>query len=169
MRANFTIKYSGATPKVIRKEMTAILTTSYGDTGKKWHEEYRGKHFTREGAEEYGYAKRKGENLPRGTAAFARSYVGKKLKSRGHTLPLVYSGQSELLSRILDVRANGTGSRVIIHARALRFKNPKSRVNMAKDMTAMSPMEHAALVQHFTATMDTEFSKRKEQTTKSTK
>ena len=129
------VKYTGAVPGVARRKLPAWKKAAYLAAGIDWHRHALPKHFTRAGAKAYGYAPRAGEpgNTRRG--GFKRSYTGRKLAKMGHTRPLVYSGMSEQLTRMRDVRATSKSARVIIHAPGFNRRHPKSRADMRAEVT----------------------------------
>ena len=91
----FKIVYTGAIPPAMRKrDFNRVVKHMFGLMARKWHREYRLKHFTHAGAQEYGYTPRSGEQSGIGTKAFFQSYTGAKKKRLGYTPPLVWSGKS---------------------------------------------------------------------------
>ncbi|MGB0714271.1 MAG: hypothetical protein ACPGXK_00220 [Phycisphaerae bacterium] len=132
----FRVTQTGPMPREVRKQLPLIKKKAFMAAGRFWHRYFRPKHFTAKGAREYGYAPRKGE---RGSGrAFKGSYTARKLKRFGHTRPLVYTGESAQLARIMDVRGTSRGSRTVIHARGLNRRNPNSTINMRDEMTRIS-------------------------------
>lgn len=138
---------TGPTPKLLRKQLNTIHRETAIDLGSHWHAHYRAKHFTHAGATEYGYQPRAGE---RGSGrAFRGSYTARKLKLHNHTRPLVWSGRSEALAAIRDIRATAVKgsatSRVVIHARALNWRRSEKSPDMRREMTTISKSEAAEL------------------------
>lgn len=140
------VRKEGPTAGLTRTELNSATRATYRSMGEHWHSEFRPKHFTHQGAREYGYTPRQGAEA--GVRRFARSYQGRKLKKYGHTLPLVKTGLSQKLAQIRDVRATSKGSRVVIHARTFNRSNPHSRINMREEVTAVSKPEEERLGQH---------------------
>ena len=139
-----TMKWSGPTPRIAKRRMNHIIKAANRDMGIFWWRMMRAKHFTHAGAREYGYTPRKGE---RGSGrAFRGSYTAQKLRAFGHTKPLVFTGTSEKLAGIRDVRATFKKTRVVIHARALNFRSAGSQVDMRAEMTAISVKDASRLV-----------------------
>ena len=145
-----TIKYQGAAPGNIgQREYNEFVRMMFRAMGVEWHDSYRAKHFTRAGASEYGYAPREGErgNVP--PEGFRRSYTGQKLRTEGHTRPLVLSGESEQQTRRKDIRATATKRRakvrVHLHAPKLNFRNPHSKTHPVIEMTTISRQEKTPL------------------------
>jgi hypothetical protein len=136
MIETIVIRERGATPRKLRKAHNAAAKEAWPDAGEHWFGEIRPKHFTPEGAREYGYHKRKGEN--QSGARFDRSYTGRKLKKFGHTNPLEYSGESKRRTEQGRVSATSRGARVVMNAPALNFKHPKSRIVMRAELAAIS-------------------------------
>lgn len=138
------VHYKGAHPLKRAVWNSQVIKPTLEVAGVYWHSKLRAKHFTAEGAQEYGYTKRKGELIPRGSKRFRRSYTGRKLAMKGHTRPLVFSGEGEALSRIQDVRATAKRVRVIL-PRKFNFRHPKSQVDMRAELTAISQADEKQL------------------------
>lgn len=143
----FKVRYGGAIPGITLKgrELNDMKREAWIETGNYWHANFRKKHFTHAGATLYGYAPRK------------KSYQTQKLRRKGHTIPLVYSGESRALTRIRDVRATATNTRskcrVVIHAPGLNRRHPNSEIDMRAEMTAVSGTEGQVLIRLFDNTM----------------
>jgi len=138
------IRYEGAVPgpNLSPGALSNILKKAWYEPGKNLHENFRPKHFTQEGAREYGYAPRRGEESGTSGKAFWRSYTGRKLKKFGHTLPLVYSGDLRDRTRIARIDSKADGVRVVLpQANKANFHNPKSNVNMREELTRISADE----------------------------
>ena len=136
-------------PRDVRRAMPGLLRSAYVSALTLWHTEFRPIHFTKRAASRYRYTPRAGQRAPRGSKAYQRSYTARKQREKGHTLPLVYTGQSRRLAQLRDIRATSKGGRVKIHARGLRRRHPKSRINMAKEMTRLIPTEKRAMIEAF--------------------
>lgn len=137
---------------ITKRDFQGIHRVSYRATGHHWHVRYADKHFTRQGAQEYGYEPRKGEPGNPDPFGFKSSYTGRKFREKGHTNPLEFSGLSRQLARIRDVRATAKGGRIVIHARGLNRKNPHSNINMREEMTEISSNEERAMLDVFRRT-----------------
>ena len=139
MIGTILIKETGATPKLTRRAHGDIMRRVLTEVAGTHHVKYMAKHFTGEGAREYGYQKRAGE----GTSGkqFARSYTGRKNRQKGHMRPLVWSGASEILAKIRDVRATKHRATLVQHARGLNRRNPRSQINMAAEIRTVSERE----------------------------
>ena len=106
MTAGFKLdlKVSGA-EGMKKKKLNDITKEALRSTGRRWHEEYLEGHFTKAGAEKYGYGARNGE--PGSGAPKKRSYTAYKQKKKGHTNPLVFSGRGKreaLSNKIVKAR-----------------------------------------------------------------
>lgn len=143
----------GPVPKAMRKEIDKVLRAAWFATGSLWHSEMSARHFTREGARAYGYSPRSGESGNPSDKGFRRSYTGRKLRTRGHTLPLVWTGLSRSLARIRDVRATPKGCRVILPV-GFNRRNPHSKVNMRDEVTKVLPDEERRLAAFFEKVVD---------------
>lgn len=141
-----------AVPGIAKRKLPPMLKAGFARCGKFWHGTYREKHFTKRGAREYGYTPRKGE---RGSGrGFHSSYTARKLREKGHTLPLVWSGESRSYTRVRDVRATSTRVRVVMRAPKLNYRHPASQINMRDEMTRVSIAERNELIRVFDRDLD---------------
>lgn len=94
MTAGFKLELnvSGA-ERMTKKRLNDITKEALRAVGNRWHEEYLPGHFTKAGADKYGYGARNGE--PGSGAPLKRSYTAYKQKKKGHTDPLVFSGRGK--------------------------------------------------------------------------
>lgn len=141
-------------PGIARKAMREIIKATWHDVGVLWHSQMRPKHFTKRGAREYGYATRQGERATPGSRAFRRSYTGRKFREKGHTLPLVWTGESRALSRLRDVRATSTRVRIVMRTNRLNLRHRSSRINMAQELRTISRSEQRAIRGFINRTVD---------------
>jgi len=140
------VTYTGHVPGVAKRRLPRMKKAAYTAAAVDWHQTARPKHFSRAGAREYNYKPRKGERGNAHPKGFKRSYTGRKLAKYGHTLPLVYSGLTQGLTRQRDVRATATGCKVVIHAPGLNRRHPKSQITMRLEMTAVSDADRQRAV-----------------------
>lgn len=141
----FRIDYEGV-PGMTRREWEHALQPGYRAMATSHHKDNLPRHFTTQGATKYGYTRRSGEGML-GRKGFWSSYTGKKLRMKGHMLPLMFSGRSKALTLgMRDIRMMRSGARLVIHARAFNFRNPHSRVDMRREITMITPDEADALV-----------------------
>lgn len=147
-----TITERGATPRVMLREQNRIAREVSLDVGAFWHDNFLEKHFTQAGAVEYGYAPRDGDRQRPNEKGFRRSYQGRKLRFKGHTKPLVFSGRSRERLRWPRLRVTATRGiatlRILLDAPAFNFKQPTSNVDMRRDITAVSAREEQAMSEH---------------------
>jgi len=110
------------------------MKEAFGDAATMWHREMRPKHFTHAGAREYNYARR------------SERYTRRKLRTHGHTYPLVWTGATRNLTRICDVRTTSKGARVVMRApKLLRPGGP----NMAEELRTVSAAENRRIAAAF--------------------
>ena len=121
--------------------------------GLYWHKKIRRKHFTEEGAREYGYTKRKGERHPRFSGKWRSSYAGKKFKKVGHNLPLVYTGATRNSAHMARIAPTSKLARIYYNLPVLNYRQPTSQVRMREEFSMISEQDNAALArvheQHF--------------------
>lgn len=142
------IKYSGFVPSdMAKRALNSIFRAGFHNLGVYWAANFRQKHFTNAGAREYGYAPRSGERGRSGKGGFMRSYTGRKLRTKGHTRPLVFTGRSEHQTRAARIQSSSanmkSGVRVIMRAPALNFR--RGEIDMRKELTTISQPEQVFL------------------------
>lgn len=139
-------------PVIPRRSLNRVLRLAYDSIGKRWHTEFRPIHFTRRAIGRYGYTPRKGDT---GSGrAFRGSYTAQKLRKFKHTLPLVWSGDSRLLSRLRDVRSTAKGARVVMRVPTLNLRPATGTINMREELATITQPEAAALATTFAAVME---------------
>jgi hypothetical protein len=133
--ANITT--SGYMPKLAIRKQNNIRRESMREVGTYWHGHFREKHFTREGASEYGYAQR------------SRGYMIAKARVKHHQDPLVWSGESREQSRALHVVPTATQAeakvKVILHTPKLNYIPKGGTINLRDEMTRVSQREVTVL------------------------
>ena len=145
----FKIRYTGATPKLAKRVLRQVTKTAFLNVGIFWHKQFRPKHFTKAGAREYGYEPRKGESGNPHRRGFRRSYTGIKLRRFGHTRPLVWTGESQRLTQLRDVRATSKGVRIVLRAPTFNRRSKHSRIDMRAELTTVSARETKQIVRLF--------------------
>jgi len=147
-------------PAGIRKrDFNAAKKIAFEKIGEYWFEFFLPKHFTKAGAREYGYTPRKGENLPRGSKAWRKSYTGKKWKKYGVTQPLVYTGESKRATRSARIKTTSKKVTVTMRTPRLNWRAKNSEINMNKELTTISPAEWNVLTGIFEQRLEHELSK----------
>lgn len=149
------LRKNGATPGVLRKEFNAMIKAAFKSAGELWVEDYRPRHFQARAFTDYPsvYIRRKGQRLARGSRAYKSSYTGRKERTKGHTLPLVYSGDSEERTEQARVVASSKGVRVRMNSPALNFRHPKSRINPRAELIATNRTEDKEITAHVDDTL----------------
>ena len=165
MIGHVKVRERGPTPRGMAKELNAIKKKLWNETGVFFHRTMLPLRFTKAGGRKLKYAKRKGEGIPKGSPRYARSYTGRKERTQGHTDPLVYSGESKQLARIRDVRSTSKGAKVVLQARKLNFKHPKSRIRMNVEVRRVATDESETLAEYFDARLDERLARIQTQTT----
>lgn len=136
---------SGLAPRPgMKREFNEATRDSYAETAFWFHDEKTPNRFTKSHAEQAGYGKRKGENLPRGSRAYRRSYTGRKERVKGHTRPMVLSGDTE--RDVTRSRPSVTASKngAILRypkARKLNYRHPKSRLRPSEEFGRITSQE----------------------------
>lgn len=137
-------KFKLLDPTLTKRVFNNAVKTSLSKIAAEWHKDYLPKHFTRQGALEYGYKARKGEKMSPGQRGYTRSYAYRKLRAFGHQDPLVFTGETKQLARIRKIVATSKQAKVVL-PRKLNWKHPKSQINMRDEITAITPAELNAL------------------------
>ena len=152
----FILRYRGAVPRAMRKEFRTVVKEGYRNAGIWWHAQIRPKHFTPAGASEYRYTPRQGERQTTGRR-FRQTYTARKVREQGHRNPLMFTGQSRLFTRLRDVRATSKGVRVVMRAGNLTLRPPNTNINMADELTRISPADERAMARVFQKTINRGF------------
>lgn len=116
-------------PGVSKRVLGACVKDALAITAANHHAKYMWRHFQPEAFNRYRYTQR------------TKGYVRRKLRTKGHNRPLVWSGQSEVLAKIRDVRSTRNRATLIQHARGLNRRKPTSLVQMNKEIRAVADPE----------------------------
>ena len=154
MIGHIRIKERGATPRGMAKELNRIKKDTWRDTGIYFHRSMLPLRFTKRGGEMLRYAKRKGEGIPKSDPRYKRSYTGRKERKFGHTDPMVYTGESKGIARIRDVRSTSKGVKIVIGARKLNFRHPKSKIQMNVEIRRVTTQETNKLANEHDKNLD---------------
>jgi hypothetical protein len=128
----------GPTPGLVARERDRLIRETL-ETVAKNHHRFTDRHFRIEAKRLYNYLPRKGEGLS--GKAFYRSYMGRKLREKGHQLPLVWSGQQRTLARIGEVRSRGNKTVLVRGCRGLNRRNPHSLIRMNEEVRRVADSE----------------------------
>lgn len=139
MIGGIVIRETGPTPRIAKRQQARITREVLKETATFHQRKHIPKHFTVAGGREYNYTPRKGEGKT--GKEFWKSYTGQKKKTKGHTRPLVYSGESETLAKIPDIRSGRRMARIVQHARGLNRRNPASSIRMNDEIRTISAGE----------------------------
>lgn len=145
-----TIKKRGAVPSHLTGRQRQEMNRKAYRAGARWyHRMYVARHFTRAALRLYDYTPRQGDPERPHDWGFQDSYQGRKLKTQGHTDPLVYTGRSrDRATTIRDIRATAYQAKLRLHAPALNFRVHTVDcwdVNMRRDVLATREDEMVAV------------------------
>ncbi len=159
MIGEIRVRYSGAVPGIVARELNRIKKAAWIAVGIFWHgsSRMRAGHFTVAGGRRHGYLPRKGQELPFGTKKFWRSYAGQKQRLVGHQRPLLFSGDSLRASRIQKVKATATNKKSkckVILPPGFNRRHPASKINMRAEVTHITIDEARKLVKKFDGGVD---------------
>ncbi len=166
MRVSAKIRERGNTPRGMKRAFGNASKAAWYLVAMLFHKEYRPKRFTHDHAVEAGYAKRKGELIPRGTKAFRNSYTGRKLRMFGHTNPLEFSGDTKRNVRAASISSTRTGGKAAYAgASKFNFRHPKSKIRMNEEFTRITAREAEELGRYYDQQLDLELAKLDQQPT----
>lgn len=117
------------------RDAQIAMRQEFQKIGETWHKKHRARHFTLDGVRRYSYTPR------------SRKYNRVKRKKFGHTLPLVFSGTSRILSKIGRVNVTksrstgGFSAAITMPVRVFNFKPRGSSVNMLREFRTISDDE----------------------------
>lgn len=149
------IRERGNTPRGMKRAFNAASKEAWRDTAMEFHANYRDKRFTAEHAREAGYTARKGELQPRGSKAFRQSYTGRKLRIKGHTRPLEFSGETRRAVRATSITSTSRGGKASYRgASKFNFRHPKSRVRMSEEFRRITRAESIELAAFYDRRLD---------------
>ena len=149
------IRERGATPRGMKRIFRRASKAAWLDTATHFHREYTLRRFTPEHAAEAKYSARKGQLQPRGSAAFRRSYMGKKMRLYHHQNPLQFSGKSKRSARFATPTSTSKGGRIAYRGmRVFNFRHPRSRVRMNEEFRRIIPREAEELGTYYDRRLD---------------
>lgn len=127
----------------LKRAFNAASKIAWTAAATHFHRYFRERRFTESHARAAGYTKRKGEDLPRDSKAWRRSYTGIKQRSKGHSRPLEFSGDTrQKLFTQYRVSATSKGGRVGYRgASKFSFRNAKSQIKMNEEFRRLLPEE----------------------------
>lgn len=155
-------RYTGAVPQMMRRSLNRVTKEAWRAVGAHWHQHFRPRHFEQRWASYYSYLPRKGQSGNPDMHGFNRSYTGRKLRTFGHTRPLVLTGESMLRTKQRDVRSTSKGVRVVLHAPKFNFRNRYSNIVMHEELTRLPGEELNELARVFDREMLRQFRMRAE-------
>ena len=145
------VAYEGVTPDIAAKEFNTVKRAAYLELGEDFHANNLPRRFTWSGGRMLGFTPR------------SAKYEKRKRKKYGHADPNVATGTSrDQATKIRDLRATATSKttrlRIVLHARALNFKHPKSQVHPADEVRRIAEREVPPMVRKLAGFIDRQFS-----------
>lgn len=139
----------------MKRAYNAASKAAWYDVALRFHSEYRDKRFTEDHAREADYGRRKGELMSRGTSQFRKSYTGRKLRIKGHTRPLEFSGETRRKVRMASISSTSKGGKAAYSgASKFNFKHPKSKIRMSEEFRRITAKEADQLGQYYDDRLD---------------
>ena len=134
----FVVDVSGFVPwgKRWKRALNNATKGGYYAAVRHWHKRMLPRHFGNAASARYGYTPRKGE---RGSGrSFKGSYTARKLREKGHTRPLDWSGELKRTTRTRTLKATKNRATCALPAsRKANWKHPKSWVRMSDELTVI--------------------------------
>jgi hypothetical protein len=149
--AGFIITYRGADPGLPKRQFNNMKKACYGAIAQHWFEQYRPLHFRESAYSRYRFKAR------------ARDYVKRKRKRKGHNRPMVWSGESERLSRMARITSTNKGGKVAMSARKLNFRHPASVINMAEELRKVNKIEVKEIQKVFDKRLQEQFTRNRDE------
>ena len=130
MSLQFDIEYTGIAANPPRG-WKGVKREAYREAGRWWHTKFKFRHFNKRWGKAYGYQPR------------TREYNRRKRKEKGHTEPLVWSGDTkrEAMSKQRVISKRGGWAQIIINARGLNRRRNASAPNLRQEMETVLPVE----------------------------
>lgn len=154
------VRDRGNTPRGMKRAFNNASKQAWYDTAVYFHRHLRDKRFTPEHARKAGYSARKGQNLPRGSKRFKRSYFGRKLLSKfgggyGKADPLVWSGDTRRAVQRGNASSTSKGGKMAYAgARVFNYRLRKSRIRMNEEFRRFTPDEVIELANYYDNQLD---------------
>lgn len=128
----FTVTRSG---EVSKKTWNEAMKATYYAGAEHWHDRFLARHFTVQGARLYGYARR------------SRKYAAAKRSQKGHSDPLVWSGDSRDQAKDKKIRSTRTGGKAVVNAPTLnRAPRKGRRFKMSEEVTRRTENETRSII-----------------------
>ncbi|QDV87405.1 hypothetical protein [Planctomycetes bacterium TBK1r] len=109
------IRFQGNPVKALRDRVGLAATKAYQETGDVFHRDHKDDRFTETHAKKAGFLPRSGSALDRLSKDFRKSYTGRKLRLKGHTRPLEFTGktrrstESHRIDAVSSILTDGDG------------------------------------------------------------
>ncbi|QDV87177.1 hypothetical protein [Planctomycetes bacterium TBK1r] len=161
-------KIIGDAVQAARDRAGLAATNAYRKMGDTFHERLKDRRFTEKHAKEAGYLPRAGESFDRASKEFKQSYLGRKLKLKGHTRPLEFSGktrqstETHRVDAVSGILTDGDGGEVQVkypQARGLNRKSKFTDINMRDEFLRTTKAERKTLADVFEKALQDELRK----------
>jgi len=137
-----------------RAQYNRAKKAAYLAIGKKWFADLRPQHFTKRGAQMYGYKSRKGDPGNPDPYGFRKSYQGQKLKKYGHTRPLVKTGESARATSIASITGSSRHVRLSMPGGWIGATNHKHHIDTLDEFTRLSDSDREVLAETWAESFD---------------
>jgi hypothetical protein len=146
MSANgaFLIRFKGIEPGIPKRQFNNVKKSAYGVCARLWFTRFRPLHFQESAYSRYRFKSR------------ARDYVKRKRREKGHNRPLVWSGDSERVTRMARITSTNKFGRVSMAPNNLRWKHPSSHIRMTQELRTINKNEISELARHFNQDVQTQ-------------
>jgi len=153
----FSLRYTGPVPgiKGWRGILNRVKKAAYYAMALLWHTGIRPGHFTRAGAQRYGYAPREGQLGKTDRFGYWRSYTGRKHKQYHHVDPLRLTGRSLRATRTARITSTSRSARLAFNAGKLALKRA-DLPDMEQEFTVIDQADAERMAERWTRTLERE-------------
>lgn len=152
------IRDRGPIGRGLKAGFNAASKTSWFRTAVYFHSQLRERRFDPQHQEAAGFAKRKGQGIPKASKAYRRSYTGKKESRFGHTRALELTGDTRRAMKSASISSTSNRGRAAYSgASKFSFRHPKSRIRMHDEFRRLLDGEIIELAQVYDEELDQEW------------
>lgn len=152
------IRDRGITPRGMRRQFQKAQAEAWEDTAIEFQRLLLPKRFSILHARDAGYEKRKGDELPWGSKAWRKSYMGVKHRRYKHQRPLEFTGETRAAvtgPTAVNIRATAYQAQLAYPgARKLSFRAKGSNVRAQDEFRRVTAMEARILSEIYDKRLD---------------
>lgn len=118
---------------VLKRTLNRIIKNSLLRALQEWRRSILPQHFTEQGARKYGFRTR------------TRKYRERKKREKGHSRPLVWSGESERRSRRARIRTTSKRGTATVNAPNLSRRPKGGRIDMRDELSRLTQQDQRTM------------------------